>query len=60
MVEGRSRQVPAPRVRASGPAAHDGAEMRVLDRHDDWVQVEDGSGKIGWFNKKQVDVLPGA
>ena len=40
--------------------AHDGAEMRVLDRHDDWVQVEDGSGKTGWFNQKQVDVLPGA
>jgi len=40
--------------------AHDGAEMRVLDHHDDWVQVADGSSKIGWFNKKQVDVLPGA
>jgi tetratricopeptide (TPR) repeat protein len=40
--------------------AHDGAEMRVLDRHDDWVQVADGSGKVGWFNKKQADVLPGA
>ena len=39
---------------------HDGAEMRVLDRHDDWVQVADGGGKIGWLNKKQVEVLPGA
>jgi tetratricopeptide (TPR) repeat protein len=40
--------------------AHDGAEMEVLDRHDDWVQVADGTGKIGWFGKKQVTVLPGA
>jgi tetratricopeptide (TPR) repeat protein len=38
----------------------DGAELRVLDRHDDWVQVADGSGKIGWLNRKQVEVLPGA
>jgi tetratricopeptide (TPR) repeat protein len=40
--------------------ARDGAELRVLDRHDDWVQVAAGPGKIGWFSKKQVDVLPGA
>ena len=40
--------------------AHDGAEMRVLDRHDEWVQVADGAGKIGWFSQKQVEVLPGA
>jgi tetratricopeptide (TPR) repeat protein len=40
--------------------AHDGAELRVLDRHDDWVQVADGTGKIGWFSRQQVEVLPGA
>jgi hypothetical protein len=40
--------------------AHDGVEMRVLDRHDDWVQAADGAGKIGWLNRKQVEVLPGA
>jgi uncharacterized protein YgiM (DUF1202 family) len=40
--------------------ARDGAEMQVLDHHDDWVQVADGTGKIGWFSKKQVSVLPGA
>ncbi len=39
---------------------HDGAEMRVLDRHDEWVQAADGAGKIGWLSKKQVQVLPGA
>jgi tetratricopeptide (TPR) repeat protein len=38
--------------------AHDGAEMRVLDRHNEWVQVSDGAGKIGWFSQKQVAVLP--
>ena len=38
----------------------DGTELSVLDRHDDWVQVADGTGKIGWLNKKQVEVLPGA
>ena len=40
--------------------AHDGAELRVLDRHDDWVQVADGNGKIGWLSSRQVAVLPGA
>jgi tetratricopeptide (TPR) repeat protein len=40
--------------------ARDGVELRVLDRHDNWVQVADGSGKIGWLNRKQVEVLPGA
>ncbi|MDR3456718.1 MAG: tetratricopeptide repeat protein [Verrucomicrobiae bacterium] len=40
--------------------AHDGAELRVLDRHDDWVQTADNAGKIGWLNTNQVAVLPGA
>ena len=40
--------------------ARDGAELKVLDQHDDWVQVADGSGKIGWLSRKQVEVLPGA
>ena len=39
--------------------ARDGAELRVLDRHDDWVQLADGAGKIGWLSRKQVEVLPG-
>jgi tetratricopeptide (TPR) repeat protein len=41
-------------------AIHDGVELSVLDRHDDWVQVADGSGKIGWLQMKQVEILPGA
>jgi SH3-like domain-containing protein len=38
----------------------DGAELRVLDRHDEWVQIANGTGKIGWLSRKQVAVLPGA
>jgi tetratricopeptide (TPR) repeat protein len=40
--------------------SHDGAELSVLSRHDDWAQVTDGNGRIGWMNKKQIQVLPGA
>jgi tetratricopeptide (TPR) repeat protein len=40
--------------------ARDGAELSVLNQHDDWVQVSGGSGKIGWLNTNQVVVLPGA
>jgi tetratricopeptide (TPR) repeat protein len=39
--------------------AHDGAELSVLDRRDDWVQVADGSGKTGWLPAKLVEILPG-
>jgi uncharacterized protein YgiM (DUF1202 family) len=39
---------------------HDGVELSVLDRHDGWVQVADGSGKSGWLLLKQVEVLLGA
>lgn len=38
----------------------DGAELAVLDRHGDWVQVSDGAGKIGWLAVKQIEILPGA
>jgi len=41
-------------------SARDGAELKVLDRHDDWVQVANNAGKIGWLSRKQVAVLPGA
>lgn len=39
---------------------HDGAELSVLDRHGDWVQTTDGAGRIGWLQRKQVEILPGA
>jgi SH3-like domain-containing protein len=41
-------------------ALHDGAELSVLDRHDDWWQVTDGSGRIGWLPGNQLELLPGA
>jgi tetratricopeptide (TPR) repeat protein len=41
-------------------AVHDGAELSVLDRREDWLQVADGAGKTGWLPAKQVEVLPGA
>lgn len=40
--------------------ARDGAELSVLNRRDEWVQVVDGMGKIGWLPVKQVEILPGA
>ena len=40
--------------------AQNGAELAVLDQRNDWVQVADGSGRIGWLPAKQVEVLPGA
>jgi tetratricopeptide (TPR) repeat protein len=40
--------------------AHNGAELAVLDRRDDWLQVTDGSGRIGWLQRKQVEILPGS
>jgi len=40
--------------------APDGAELSVLDHHGDWLQVSDGPDKIGWLQKSQLEVLPGA
>jgi tetratricopeptide (TPR) repeat protein len=40
--------------------AHDGAELAVLDRRDNWLQVTDGSGRIGWLQHRQVEILPGS
>jgi tetratricopeptide (TPR) repeat protein len=39
---------------------HDGAELAVLNRRNNWLQVSDDSGRIGWLPAKQVEVLPGA
>jgi tetratricopeptide (TPR) repeat protein len=38
----------------------DGVELVVLDHHDDWLQVAESSGKSGWLQTKQVEVMPGA
>lgn len=39
-------------------AAQDGAELRVLDRKDDWLQVKPGARRVGWLPREQVVVLP--
>jgi len=39
--------------------AHSGAEFSVLNRRTDWVQVTDGSGRIGWLPQKEVEMLTG-
>jgi tetratricopeptide (TPR) repeat protein len=41
-------------------AAHNGAELAVLDRRNDWLQVTDGAGHIGWLPQNQVELLPGS
>ncbi len=38
--------------------AHDGAELRVLDRKDEWLQVTDGARSIGWLRREQALVVP--
>jgi tetratricopeptide (TPR) repeat protein len=38
---------------------HDGAELAVLDQKNDWWEVTDGSGRIGWLPQKEVEILPG-
>jgi tetratricopeptide (TPR) repeat protein len=40
--------------------AHNGAELAVLDRRENWLQVTDGSGRIGWLQCQQVEILPGS
>jgi SH3-like domain-containing protein len=38
--------------------AQDGAEMRVIDKKTDWLQVTDSNGRVGWVNRDAV-VSPG-
>jgi tetratricopeptide (TPR) repeat protein len=37
--------------------AHDGVELTVLDRRDDWLQVGDGHQRIGWIRRDAVQTL---
>ena len=37
--------------------ARDGAELKLLDRKDDWFLVSDGKKNTGWVRKEQVTVL---
>lgn len=37
--------------------ARNGLELAVLDKHDDWLQVSDGQGRIGWVKRDALEVL---
>ena len=37
--------------------AHDGAELRVLDQKDEWLEVSAGPRRMGWLRRDQV-LLP--
>ena len=39
-------------------AAHDGAELRVLDEKDAWLQVTDDAGRTGWLKSADAVTLP--
>jgi tetratricopeptide (TPR) repeat protein len=44
---------------AESPAAftvHDGAELRILDQKDEWLQVSTDPRRIGWLRRDQVVV----
>ncbi len=38
--------------------AHDGAEMVVLGRDGDWLQVTDAAHHVGWLRQKDVAQMP--
>lgn len=40
--------------------AHDGAELRVLDQKDDWLQVSADPRRIGWLKRKDVLLIAGS
>lgn len=37
--------------------ANDGAEFRILDRKDEWLQVTDGTRRVGWLRRSEVGTL---
>jgi tetratricopeptide (TPR) repeat protein len=39
---------------------HDGAELRVLDQNNEWLQVTTDSSRVGWLRRDQVLVSPQA
>jgi tetratricopeptide (TPR) repeat protein len=36
----------------------DGAEVSIVDRKGDWVQVKDSSKRLGWLENHQVTLVP--
>ncbi len=63
----RAAVVTAPEVVAhNGPldespstfTLHDGAEMKVIDEKDQWLQINAGTSRSGWVRRDQVMILP--
>jgi tetratricopeptide (TPR) repeat protein len=42
---------------ASAFKVRDGAELTVLDRKDDWLQILDSGQRVGWLRQNQVLIL---
>jgi tetratricopeptide (TPR) repeat protein len=38
-------------------SAHDGAELLVLDKKDEWLQVSDGARRVGWVKRSEVEQI---
>jgi tetratricopeptide (TPR) repeat protein len=57
-----SRDVPVRRgpldESATAFTVHDGAELRVLDQNNDWLQVTSDPSRIGWVRRDQVLLSP--
>jgi tetratricopeptide (TPR) repeat protein len=63
----RTAVVTSPEVTAhNGPleespsafSLHDGAELKVLDEKDQWLQINTGTPRSGWIRRDQVFILP--
>jgi uncharacterized protein YgiM (DUF1202 family) len=37
--------------------AYDGAELKILDRKDEWLQVTAGAARTGWIRSSDAVVL---
>ncbi len=48
----------APLAESASPVTlHDGAEVRVLDKKDEWLQVSTDSRRIGWLQRDQAVIV---
>ncbi len=56
--EATVRYTPLPES-ATAFTVHDGAELRVLDRKEEWLQVSAGPRRIGWIRRDQTLVTSG-
>ena len=43
----------------AGATVHDGAELRVLDTKNDWLQVRVDNQRVGWIKREQVALAAG-